>query len=160
MITKGLISFDISILIIRYGKSAVLRELSDQLGLSESDLEMKLHIIHQKKHVEKKKKAAEFSLENQLTSDPEKDKALRKLKARFDNRTFLPELRDIKRLLDRRGISSRTLKSRATSQKILFSALAKEDIKSLTRLLEEPTSNGSFSSLGIISEEILKNKKS
>lgn len=80
---------------------------------------------------------------------------MRQLCARFDNRTFLPELKDVKRFFDRHGRPATVWKSRALAQASLFRVLADASMSELKTLLAEEPVGSNVSSLGLISDEIL-----
>ena len=86
---------------------------------------------------------------------PSKADALRTLYARLENRTFLPELKDVRRFFDRRGHPLGNTKSRSESLPRVLKLLTELDVAELEGLCQsQPESTRS--SLGLISEEILR----
>ena len=71
---------------------------------------------------------------------PEIAEPLRALAVAFENRTFLPQLRDVHRFLDRIGVWHGELKSRAAATRIVIRTLAKLPPSHLAQLLLDKTS--------------------
>ncbi|MBX8555889.1 hypothetical protein K5D43_15490 [Pseudomonas cichorii] len=158
MTPKDFIEYDISVLLLRYGKSAVLRALSHKINMSHEGLISELErarVAQEVSFLKKKRVEAKFNLDAVLAGHEGKDLFLRKLLERFENRTFLPELKDVKRFFERYGGSSVQLKSRASSQLKLFRLLASLKVEDLEKILTDPPVRSKFSSLGLISDEIL-----
>lgn len=157
MSTDEILELELSLLLINYGERKVLRSLAKVNGLNDSELETKLKRIHQleKKPASKKSKDPSKAIEEIISQHPQKSQLLALLYSRFQNRSFLPEMRDIKRLFNRHSLESNNLKSRNTSASKVFRLLAGLDEKELEELTQEQDKT-TYSSLGIISDEIMK----
>ena len=94
------------------------------------------------------------TIELLVAQNPEKADTLRSLDVRFSNKTFLPELRDVRRFLENHSVPSKSVKSRVDARPKLFRVLASLDSSELSSLSEQMDSGG-YSSLGIISDHIL-----
>ncbi|HXB67313.1 MAG TPA: hypothetical protein VNY05_03675 [Candidatus Acidoferrales bacterium] len=68
---------------------------------------------------------------------------MRALAVGYENRTFLPQLRDVQRFLDRTGVPHGKLKSRAAATPIVIRTLANLPPDNLTELLLDKTSTDS-----------------
>lgn len=159
-IKKEMLSYDIMLLLLRYGRSAIIGELAIQLDLSEERLRVELERMKDlhNKTVVKKRSGAKFSVKQLASKHPEIADVLLILDARYENRTFMPELKDVKKFLDQNGHASRTVKSRQVAKKRVFEVLLRLEPKRLEDLAaEEDQTSGS--SLGIISDQILRRWK-
>jgi hypothetical protein len=128
------------------------------MRLSDSELETDLRKLSDASYALAAKKnirGKQFSLAPLLVGREEKADTLKLLQARFENKTFLPELKDVKRFFDRHERHTPTFKSRLSAQAPLFTILADVDLATLKKLLTESPPGVAHSSLGIISDEIL-----
>lgn len=154
---KEMLSYDVALLLLRYGPSTVVGELARQLGMSEErllvDLDRMRHLP--RKGSATKRPATGFSVEKFVSERPEMAEMLMTLDARYENRTFLPELRDVKRFLDKHGRASRTVKSRQVAKRRVFEVLVGLELRRVVDLAKEQLS-GADSSLGMISDQILR----
>jgi hypothetical protein len=163
MTPAELIQAEVSLLLIKYGPEAVLSALAKRIN---QPLEQLRHFVDQlasvpvvePKNTQKKAPKA-FDLDSLLIAHPTKVVALKTLHARYLNRTFLPELRDVKRFLERRGHVTANPKSRVAAASVLFRMIAELPDSELTQLCEEPEHGLGTSSLGIISDEILRRNR-
>lgn len=157
MSTDEILELELSLLLINYGETKVLRSLAKVNGLNDNELETKLKRIHQleKKPAPKKPKDPSKVIEEIISQHPQKSPLLKLLYSRFQNRSFLPELRDIKHLFNRYSLATKNLKSRSTSAAKIFRLLASLEEEELERFTQEQDKT-SYSSLGIISDEIMK----
>ena len=160
MTHRDLLDADIALLLLRHGKSSVIGTLAKHLQLSEVELEEMLSTTLKRRRVQPPSKALsspQFSIDRLIKGREYKEKFLRQLHAKFENRTFLPELKDVKLFLGRNKKSSASVKSRASAKSKIFMLLAELDLDSLEKLAsEEAAEKSEFSSLGIISDEILR----
>ncbi|MEE4375872.1 hypothetical protein V2K58_18030 [Pseudomonas alliivorans] len=158
MTAKELVDIDVSLILLRYGRAAVLNAIAHRVGVSEEELVGEIERLRVAKDVsiaKKKKLGGRFNLEPILVGNNEKAECLKKLSERFDNRTFLPELKDLKRFFERHGSSASSIKSRASAQTKLFRMLATFSKRDLEKILAEAPDRPRVSSLGLISDEIL-----
>ncbi|MBA8884418.1 hypothetical protein [Dokdonella fugitiva] len=154
MNNKDLIEFDVALLLLRYGEHAILRQLSEALRQTPEQLEEKVASIRNRKAKNSRPKPVAFTV-SRLAKDLETFDQLVSLEEKFDNRTFLKELKDVKRFLERNGNSLPRLKSRQDAKKHLFEVLAGKTSSELIRLQEDEVVSGGQSSLGVISDHIL-----
>ena len=159
MLPDEILSIELSLLLIKYGERKVLKSLSKVIGLDIKDLQNKIYSISQieKKYPVVKSKQTSQLVDKIIDQHPQKAGFLKILYARYQNRTFLPELRNIKRLLNRHSIESDRIKSRNSAAAKVFKLLASLEGKELEELTQQQD-RANFSSLGIISDEILGRK--
>lgn len=162
MTPRELLELEVALLLVKHGKQSVLQAMALLLRLSAQELETELGKLSDVSYALAAKKRSQgkpFSLDSILKGREEKADSLRQLQARFENRTFLPELKDVKRFFERYGKRVPSLKSRSSAQAPLFKLLADLESPTLTKLLAESPTSATFSSLGIISDEILGRQK-
>jgi hypothetical protein len=154
-----IIELELSLLLIKYSESRILGSLATMMGISSSELEAKLEKIRQAKNEPPKSKRNKNSQYiNEITrKHPRKSKILSLLYSRFESGIFLPQLHDIKQFLRSHSVEDENLKSRQDSVKKLFSVLAGLEDNELKELIQEKN-KPNFSSLGIISDEIMKSR--
>jgi hypothetical protein len=158
MTPSEMLELEVSLLLVRHGKQSVLKAIARRMRLSDFELETDLRKLSDASYAlaaKKKSRGKPFLLAPLLIGRAEKADTLRLLQARFENRTFLPELKDVKRFFDRYEKHTPTFKSRLSAQTPLFKVLADVDLATLKKLLTESPLGVTHSSLGIISDEIL-----
>ncbi|MDQ1639779.1 MAG: hypothetical protein QOF62_3118 [Pyrinomonadaceae bacterium] len=162
MSTDEILELELSLLFVKYGERKVLRSLAKVNGLGDTELKTKLKRTRQlerkpstKKRKQLSSKIVDETIDEIISEAPQKSHLLKLLYSRFQNKSFLPELRDIKRLFNRHSLESKHLKSRNASVPRIFRLLATLDEKELEELSQEQDKR-TYSSLGIISAEIMR----
>lgn len=161
MLPDEILSIELSLLLIKYGDRKVLKSLAKVIGLDIKDLQNKILAITQirKKYPVVKSQQTSRIVDEIIDHHPQKADFLKILYDRYQNRTFLPELRDIKRLLNRHSIETAGVKQRNSAAPKVFKVLASLEEKELEELTQQQDRDrGNFSSLGIISDQILGRK--
>lgn len=140
-----LLDIDVRLLVLRYGRQKVLTTLSRVMDQTPGELERQLRKLEGIPSVARKK-APNPSLVEFASAECRKDaeilEPLRMLAHAFENRTFLPNLRDVQRFLDRAGAPPRRYKSRAIAGPDVIHALSKLPKDELTSLATRNTSGG------------------
>ena len=154
------LDYEVALLLVKYGKSALLKALAQKVNLTPEQLEAILqNPPTQSRSTHPRKKQSASDLVDALAKEhPEKAQYLRVLQARFENRSFLPELRDVKRFFDQRHRALGSAKSRVETFPKVAKLLAELDAAELAALCQSQPESG-YSSLGIISDEILRRDK-
>ena len=80
-----------------------------------------------------------------------------KLAHAYEKRDFLPELRDVRRFLESRGVSVSTLRSRSDALLTVLRVLAQQELDELTAL--DKGRSGGGSDLGVITDQILGSRE-
>ena len=157
MSSPKFVDYEVSLLLAKYGKIALLGTLAKQLKLTPDELEEMLQTPLNEKAVSRsRKKPSPVDLVTQLAREyPTKAELLRTLHDRFENRTFLPELRDVKRFFDRHSRPLGASKSRTESLSKVLRLLAELEVAELEALTQVQPENV-YSSLALISDEILR----
>ncbi len=134
--TQDLLDIDIRLLLLRYGRPAVLQALARQGDQTVEALEQQLQTLADRK-ASKAKRAKPSLLDlvaAQASDRPDIAEHLRRLALGFEHRTFLPQLRDVQRFLDRAGTAHGKLKSRAVAAPLIIKTLARLSADELARL--------------------------
>lgn len=144
--TNDLLDIDVRLLVLRYGRTNVLQALARTGDQTLDELERQLQALAERKAT-KAKRAKPSILELVAAQAQERHdyaEPLRTLALGFENRTFLPQLRDVQRFLDRSDTKHGKLKSRAAAAPLVIRALAKLPLDELNRLITaEKTGNDS-----------------
>jgi hypothetical protein len=151
---KQFVQSYLALIISKYGETLVSEALTDLIGSSEKKSEKPLTKEKQnntKINLTKSKQFQELEEKH-----PDKFIAVKDLMERFENKTFLPELKDIKRFLEKQGlINSSSIKSRKSAESKITQTLFTLPVEELEIILSSPV-NDEHSSLGIIADEILR----
>lgn len=155
--SQKFLDYEVALLLVKYGKNSVLGALGKQLELTPDQLETLLQSPPARKsNARPKRSPSLIDLVTRLVQQhANKADALRKLCARLENRTFLPELKDVRRFFDRHGQPLGSTKSRSEALPRVLKLLAELDVNELEGLCQSQPEN-TRSSLGLISDEILR----
>lgn len=141
--SRELVDIEIAILILRYGRSRVLRAIAGLQEQSVEEIEQRVQALARKAEKPKRSKPSLIGLaEIQVAERPGSGDLLRLLVTRFESRTFLPQLRDVERFLEKIGAPHRKLRSRAAAGPLLVHALGRLSPDELAKLASEDTSDG------------------
>jgi hypothetical protein len=154
------LDYEVALLLAKYGKTAVLGTLAKKLQLTLDELERILEThLNEKSVSHSKKRPSTVDLVAHLAeAHPNKAQLLRTLNGRFENRMFLPELRDVKRFFEQHDQPLGSSRSRADSLPRVLRLLAELEVAELEALCQAQPENA-YSSLGVISDEILRRNK-
>lgn len=150
-----MLELDLRMLILRYGKQRVLDGLS-QLGEQvPEDVEQKLRAAKRGRRPPVARSSAVELAVSECRDHPEIAEAVRSLAVGFQNRTFLPNLRDVERFLDRVSAAHGKLKSRVAAAPVLIRTLVALRREELLRLVAENSST-SESDYSLLARAIMK----
>ena len=91
---------------------------------------------------------------NAIRERPDAAEFLQLLGTRFENRTFLPQLKDVQRFLDRSGVPHKTLRSRSAAGQHVITALCRLSVEELRQLSARSSSEGD-SDYALLAREII-----
>jgi hypothetical protein len=152
---NNLLNLELRVLLLRYGRSRVIEALA-QLGEQSLD-EVQAEITAAEQKPRGKKRAAIQSateIAAELAREkPEISDALQALAAGYDNRTFLPQLRDVQRFLQRTGTSASHVRSRRDAARPLVIALSRLGADELNRIV--PSSSSRDNDYALLAREII-----
>lgn len=159
MTPQQLLRYQLALLLASNGQDGLLAVLSDLLKLPRQELDALLTDIEKLGVPRAKKPKGAIphapTIDRLAAQHPEKADLLRTLNARLENRTLFAELRDIRRFLEGHSVAAKSLKSRTDALPKLLKVLATLDVSELKALCESPSS-ADYSSLGVISDHILR----
>jgi hypothetical protein len=157
MSSSKFLDYEVALLLAKYGKDAVLNTIAKKLQLTLDQLEVILQTsLNEKSVLRHGKRPSSADLITRLTQEhPSKAPFLRTLYGRFENRTFLPELRDVRRFFERHAQQLGSTKSRAESLAKVLTLLAELNVAELEALCHAQPEN-EYSSLAVISDAILR----
>ena len=152
-----LLNLELRLLVARHGKERVLEALSqiEDAGLGSLEDAIKTFETEFRKPKKKARRRPHKSIQemvDEANPAPEARELLEKLAKAYEERGFLPELRQAKRFLESRGTSAAKLRSRVGALPLILRELAKCSIADLQRLVDERRGRGD---LGIIADQIL-----
>ena len=160
MTSDDFLEYEIALILAKYGERKVLSAMAKKLGLSPEEIEGKLRKLNEipPKKLRRNLSEPRSTIEALLARYPSKSEYLKILFARFQNKTFLPEFRQIKQFLERRTAETGQIKSRTEAMPRLFNLLGSLEESELATLCQD-SEKGEQSSLGIISDEIMGRRK-
>lgn len=139
------IDIDVKLLVLRYGRDKVLAALARLVEQTPAEIEHQLQTLERRPAIGRKNKPS-LSLtevaESECASRAEIFGVVRTLAIAFDSRSFLPNLRDVHRFLDRIGAPNPKLKSRDAAGPVVIRALSKLPADQLANLASTHVSSG------------------
>jgi hypothetical protein len=139
-----LLKLDVQLLLLRYGRRKVLDMLATLGEQTAEQLELELRAVQGRRTKRVRKTSSALDVLPEISGPvPEVAEALRLLATRYENRMFLPQIRDVQRFLDRLGVPHKALRSRRDASRRVMIALSKLTLDELTQLSKLPESNSS-----------------
>jgi len=152
---ETILNIEIRLLIIKYGYKNILEALSKAKGISIDEIESLIVSLEKKSAMRKPtRKKSVIEVAEDVISGAEHYASLHKLAIKYQSKEFLPELKDVRRFLERSGIKSNKLKSRINSTKKVFEFLRGLPKYELESLLTEIPENGE-SAFSALANEII-----
>jgi hypothetical protein len=151
-----LLKIELRLLLLRYGRRKIVGALAALGDQKPEELDAELALLEQRKVDRKPKKlpAAADLVAQVCRERPESAQILQTLATRYENRTFLPHLRDVERFLDQTGFPHGRLKSRREAARQVVTALCQLNIEELKRLAAPPQGQGD-SDFALLAREIM-----
>lgn len=153
---KALLGLELRLLIARHGKARVSEVLSsiEDVDFAALDSDVK---AYEEGNTKRRKTRPRKSIDEMIQeASPENDDAerlIQKLALAYEDRRFLPGLRDVKHFLESRRTSAEKFRSRGNALSAVIRVLAKADPEELADLNEKNEARGG--DLGIIAAQIL-----
>ena len=151
-----LLQIEVEILLLKYGETAVLKALSAAIASNESDLRGKISAMKEKKAQTTKNTRAKkqpLDVAKEIIAGSINEDQLMSLAILYQNREFLPQLKDVKRFLGRFNVF-KDVKSRNDATRAVFESLSRcsqEELMSFTA----DTNTGGQSSFSKLAEHIM-----
>ena len=154
---KDLLGLELRLLIARHGKARINEALSsmEDVGLATLDADVKAYEGRTRKSRARPRprKSIDEMIQETNPESPDAEHLVRKLALAYEDRRFLPELREVKRFLESRRTSAAKFRSRADALPAVIQVLAQTGFDELTTLDERKGTRGG--DLGIIANQIL-----
>jgi len=157
MTSNQFLEYQISLLLAEFDSQPVLNVLALKLGASPEELQAQLEKIgstHPVKRIATRRQPEDI-VKRIASRNPEKADRLHMLSSRFQNRQFLPTLRDVERFFAQQTGKHPKIESRSKALPKLLTVLADMSTTELDRLSESESTSG-YSALSVISGEILR----
>jgi len=153
---RTLLDLELRLLVARHGKTEIVEALSTigdvDLAVVDDDLKG-----YERRRAKKEARGARRKSIEEMVQDanprPAARRLIGKLARAYDERDFLPELRDVRRFLESRRVSVSTLRSRSDALPTVLRVLAEHDLDELAALDRGRAAGGS--DLGVITDQIL-----
>jgi len=159
MVDKDLLAIEVRLLLVKYGYVQLTQALATIKDSSVEKIEDDIRKLESSRSKSKTHTRSINDIITKLIADnPIKAKELKALAIMYNNRSFLPQLRDVKQFLAKyssdRGVSN----SRASAASQVFLTLSALSISQLQEYLTTSETDNS-SDLAIFSDQILGNKQ-
>lgn len=139
--TDQVLNLQLRLLIAQYGKPKVLGNLADLDQVKIEDIEQEIASINAKRKARSRSRRPLRTMMELVDAEcrkhPEIAEPLRTLAIAFQNRIFLPQLRDCQRFLEGVNPNQGKLKSRDTAAKPVLCVLVELARHDLERLIEQ-----------------------
>jgi hypothetical protein len=122
-----LVQIEVELIVLKYGEPAVLKALATVTGASENELLDKIKMLKENKIKPKraaKKQKQPIDIAKDIFINAINEHELMELANLYQNKLFLPQLKDVRRFLGRFNIT-KTLKSRNDATRLVFDSLIK-----------------------------------
>ena len=113
------LEFELRLLTLRYGRHELLHALARLGEQTPEELEQQIRRAEERRKAKPPRPAIMDLVAGECRERPEITELLRALAIKFENRVFLPNLRDVQRFLDRNDAVQGKLKSRNASAPVL-----------------------------------------
>ena len=151
-----ILQLELRLLIARYGKRRILEAIAtiEGVDLVEIEREIEQQEVKAKRKKQRRSKGVFELIQEARSSNIDVRLILEKLAYRYDAKEFLPQLRDVKRFLESRGVPAGKLRSRSDALPKVVDVLASQSAAELQKLMEELLTSDR-GDLGIITDQIL-----
>lgn len=156
MLSDKILELEIQLLLKKYGYSKVVKALGLSQERTIEDIEQEISKVQDNKvkgkPARKKSSVLEIALKV-ATQAPHISQQLQLLAVKFEETTFLPLLKDVRRFLEKQSNKPVTLKNRLAGASQVFSVLKNMTAHELDELLE--ATNNTESDFSLLSEQII-----
>lgn len=153
--SRELLQLEVRFLVARHGYRAVLEALGQLRCATVDELETEIGKLEEKKRRKRKSKTVDELVADAEGKRPDAAPAIRSLVARYEGKTFLPELKDAKRFLARHGHAGAFPKSRKAALPKIIGKLCELPAEQLTELLHDAGGTEATSDYSLLTREIL-----
>jgi hypothetical protein len=155
-LTEDLLKLEVRLLLLRHGRKKVVQTLAALGEQTPEQVENELRAAEERKPTKKRKVlSASEAVANAARQRPDAAELLQLLATRYENRTFLPQLKDAQRFLDRSGTPGKKLKSRNEAGHNVITALCRLSVEELRQLAARSVSSKGDSDYVLLAREIV-----
>lgn len=140
--TDRLLELQLELLLLRHGRRAVVEALAGAGGMTPEAVADAIRKVPQRTKKRSAPPTVESVIQREVGSRPEHMLVVTRLMVEYENKTFLPQLRDVQRFLERATGTHARLKSRAAAAGQLVKALARMPESELRQLAAAATAPG------------------
>lgn len=155
----NILELELEILVLKYGRQKVYKAFANIQGKSEVEIYYKvksLKELKEKRASKKRPKKLPLEIAEEIISGSANEEQLNKLAILFQNKQFLPQLKDVRRFLERQNINT-TVRSRSNSTRSIFETLKHCNKEELDELLIDSKTDEQ-SSFAKLSDQIIGNR--
>jgi hypothetical protein len=150
-----LLQLEMQLLVLRHGRRAVLQALAQLGNHTLEEVESEIWELEARKTTRKPKPVtADTVIAKAFSERPSDIPLVEALVRDYENKVFLPQLRDVQRFLDRIGGTRGRLKSRSTALPQLIKSLARMSSAELKDLRQDAGHSGK-SDYELLAREIM-----
>ena len=154
--TDDLLKLEVRLLLLRHGRKKLVQTLAALGEQTAEQVESELRAAEERKPSKKRKvPSVSDAVANACRERPDAVELLQLLATRYENRTFLPQLKDVQRFLDRSGVPHKTLRSRSAAGQHVITALCRLSIEELRQLAARSSSPKGDSDYALLAREII-----
>lgn|ERR1700735_1506399 len=154
-----LLKIELGVLLLRHGRKNVIDALAAIGGQTLEEIQAELAIVQQRRVRRNANVPSASELIGQLCVEKsEHSDLLQTLAVRYDNRKFLPHLRDVQRFLDRGGTRHGRMRSRREAAGRVVQALNRLPIEELRNLASRPEAQ-TESDYALLAKELMGRAK-
>jgi len=153
---KDLLQIEVDLLLLKYGESAVIKSLSSSIYKSEDEIIEKIRSLKDRKSravTKTRNKKRPIDIANEVIAGSKNENLLVELAILYQNKQFLPQLKDVKRFLGRFNIN-KNIRSRNDATRAVFESLTQCSLAELNELMSS-SGTDSQSSFATLAEHIM-----
>ncbi|GEM_PF-2750341 len=152
----NIIELEVRLLLLKYGLKRVLQTLASIRNFEPVNIEQLINEASYQKS--QKSRIKHTTIEEILKTidfpNSEVKPLVYKLGNKFENKIFLPQLKDVRMFLEKNSVAPKSIKSRISAAKKVFELLSMMSVTQLNELLE--SSVVGQSDLSVISDQIVR----
>ena len=155
-----LLQIEVEVLLLKYGEASVLKALSAATASTEEELRRKINVLKEKKTKTTKSTIAKkqpLDVAKEVIAGSTNEDQLMSLAVLYQNRQFLPQLKDVKRFLGRFNIT-KVVKNRNDATRIVFESLSRCSQEELMGFTSDSNTGGQ-SSFAKLAEHIMGDRE-
>ncbi len=150
------LQIELDLLLLKYGEAAVIKALSISIDTTEDELKEKIQVLKEKKLKTPKRPRQQkqpLDIAKEVIKGSSGESQLMDLAILYQNKQFLPQLKDVKRFLGRFNIN-KNIRSRNEATRVVFELLKQCSADELNKFSTDINTN-SQSSFAKLADHIM-----